>query len=153
LASPTHQSNDFDSEMEFFSAVGGLNHLPPIEQISPADLAYIGDAVYELYVRLYYLLPPKHISEYHQLVVSEVRAENQAQQLETLIPHLTELEQKIVKRGRNAANKRPRRLSAKIYQQATSLETLIGYLFLSDRARLKSLLSYLRDQQTFHHSE
>lgn len=139
--------------MEFFWVVGGLNHLPPIEQISAADLAYIGDAVYELYVRLYYLLPPKHISEYHQLVVSEVRAENQAQQLETLIPHLTELEQKIVKRGRNAATKRPRRLSAKIYQQATSLETLIGYLFLSDRARLKSLLFYLRDQQTFYHSE
>nr|WP_216086765.1 ribonuclease III domain-containing protein [Halothece sp. PCC 7418] len=134
--------------MEFFSVVGGLHNLPPLEQISPAGLAYIGDAVYELYVRLYYLLPQKNISDYHQLVVSEVRAENQAQQLEALLPNLTESELQIVKRGRNAATKRPRRLSAKIYQQATSLETLIGYLFLRDRDRLQSLLLSLQERQS-----
>ncbi|MDR9403145.1 MAG: ribonuclease III domain-containing protein [Halothece sp. Uz-M2-17] len=133
--------------MEFFSQVGGLHNLPPLEQISPSGLAYIGDAVYELYVRLYYLLPQKPISDYHQLVVSEVRAENQARQLEALLPQLTESELQIVKRGRNAATKRPRRLSAKIYQQATSLETLIGYLFLSDRDRLQSLLLSLQERQ------
>ncbi|MFB6275328.1 MAG: Mini-ribonuclease 3 [Halothece sp.] len=128
--------------------LGGLENLPPLEQISPAGLAYIGDAVYELYVRLYYLLPPKHIADYHQLVVAEVRAENQAQQLQALIPYLTESEQEIVKRGRNAATKPPRRLSAKVYQQATSLETLIGYLFLSDKDRLQSLLLSLEENQT-----
>lgn len=128
--------------------LGGLDNLPPLEQISPAGLAYIGDAVYELYVRLYYLLPPKHIAEYHQLVVAEVRAENQAKQLQALIPYLTESEQEIVKRGRNAATKRPRRLSAKVYQQATSLETLVGYLFLSDKDRLQSLLLSLEGKQT-----
>ncbi|NBD17410.1 MAG: ribonuclease III [Cyanobacteria bacterium] len=144
----THQPNDSDSEVEFFSVVGGLDELPPLEQISPAGLAYIGDAVYELYVRLYYLLPQKQISQYHQLVVSEVRAENQAQQLEALLPFLTPSELEIVKRGRNAAAKRPRRLSAKIYQQATSLETLVGYLFLSDRDRLQSLLLSLQERQT-----
>jgi len=101
-----------------------------------------------LYVRLYYLLPQKQISQYHQLVVSEVRAENQAQQLEALLPFLTPSELEIVKRGRNAAAKRPRRLSAKIYQQATSLETLVGYLFLSDRDRLQSLLLSLQERQT-----
>jgi ribonuclease III family protein len=148
LTPPIDPSNDFNSEVEFFSVVGGLNALPPLEQISPAGLAYIGDAVYELYVRLYYLLPQKHISEYHQLVVSEVRAENQAQQLEALLPDLSESELKIVKRGRNAATKPPRRLSAKTYQQATSLETLIGYLFLSDRDRLKSLLLSLKEKQS-----
>lgn len=155
MAPQTHQPHDFDSEVEFFSVVGELNDLPPLEQISPAGLAYIGDAVYELYVRLYYLLPQKHIAQYHQLVVSEVRAENQAQQLQALIPNLTESELEIVKRGRNAANKRPRRLSAKIYQQATSLETLIGYLFLSDRDRLKSLLLTLKEteQKTSSHCE
>jgi len=128
--------------------LGGLDNLPPLEQISPAGLAYIGDAVYELYVRLYYLLPPKHIAEYHQLVVAEVRAENQAKQLQALIPDLTESEQEIVKRGRNAATKRPRRLSAKVYQQATSLETLVGYLFLSDTDRLQSLLLSLKEKQS-----
>jgi ribonuclease-3 family protein len=53
-----------------------------------------------------------------------------------------------VKRGRNAATKPPRRLSAKVYQQATSLETLIGYLFLSDRDRLQSLLLSLQERQS-----
>jgi ribonuclease-3 family protein len=65
-----------------------------------------------------------------------------------LIPYLTESEQEIVKRGRNAATKPPRRLSAKVYQQATSLETLIGYLFLSDKDRLQSLLLSLEENQT-----
>lgn len=148
MAPQTHQVNNCDSEVGFFSILGGLENLPPLEQISPAGLAYIGDAVYELYVRLYYLLPPKHIADYHQLVVAEVRAENQAQQLQALIPYLTESEQEIVKRGRNAATKPPRRLSAKVYQQATSLETLIGYLFLSDKDRLQSLLLSLEENQT-----
>ncbi len=130
--------------MEFFSVVGGLQNLPPIEQLSPTGLAYIGDAVYELYVRLYYLLPQKQISEYHELVVSQVRAEKQAQQLEALLPYLTETEKEIVKRGRNAASQKPRRVSAKVYQQATSLETLVGYLFLSDRDRLQELLLWLQ---------
>ena len=147
----THQTHQFNSEGDFF--LGGLDHLPPLEQISPAALAYIGDAVYELYLRLYYLLPPKNISEYHQLVVSEVRAENQARQLQILKPFLTESEQAIVKRGRNAATKHPRRLSPKVYQQATSLETLVGYLFLSDRDRLKTLLSLLQKKETAHQQE
>lgn len=139
-----HQPSDSHSDVEFFLRVGELNDLPPLEQLSPAGLAYIGDAVYELYVRLFYLLPPKQISDYHQQVVSEVRAERQAQHLEALEPLLTASEIDIVKRGRNAATKRPRRLSAKIYQQATSLETLVGYLFLSDRDRLESLLLSLK---------
>ncbi|PSO48423.1 MAG: ribonuclease III [Cyanobacteria bacterium SW_9_44_58] len=148
MAPQPHQPNNCDSEVGFFSTLGGLENLPPLEQISPAGLAYIGDAVYELYVRLYYLLPPKHIADYHQLVVAEVRAENQAQQLQALIPYLTESEQEIVKRGRNAAAKPPRRLSAQVYQQATSLETLVGYLFLSDKNRLQSLLLSLQENQT-----
>lgn len=164
MTSQTHQPNDLSEEStqhpvseipsekplrlceaDFFAMVGELQDLPPLEQISPTALAYIGDAVYELYVRLYYLIPPKHISEYHQLVVADVRAENQAQQLEKLLPKLTHSEQEIVKRGRNAATKGPRRLSARIYQQATSLETLVGYLFLSDRNRLKDLLLSLKE--------
>ena len=142
MESPT---NPHDAEL--FVLGEGLENVPAVESLSPAGLAYIGDAVYELYVRLYYLLPPKQIAEYHQQVVSKVRAEKQAQQLEALLPHLTEEEQKMVKRGRNATTKPPKRLSAKIYQQATSLETLVGYLFLRDRARLKSLLLLLKQYE------
>ena len=114
-----------------------------MQQISPTALAYLGDAVYELYVRSRYLLPPKRPQTYHRLVVAQVRAETQACHLRSLTPHLNNTELEIVRRGRNAATKRPRRVDPEIYQQATSLETLIGYLYLTDSARLTDLLQHL----------
>ena len=100
-----------------------------IQQVSPASLAYLGDAVYELYVRSCYLLPPRRLSDFHNQVVAQVRAESQAKHLRSLEPHLTESELEILRRGRNAATSSSRRLDPKIYQQATSLETLMGYLY------------------------
>ncbi len=114
-----------------------------IQQLSPASLAYLGDAVYELYIRTRHLLPPKRISDYHHQVVSQVRAESQANHLRSLEPHLTAPELDILRRGRNAVTGSPRRLDPKIYQQATSLETLMGYLFLTNPQRLTQLLAYL----------
>lgn len=115
-----------------------------IQQISPAALAYIGDVVYELHIRMWYLMPPKQSRLYHQNVVAQVRAEQQAHYLQVLEPKLTEEEQRIVKRGRNAATKlKPKRLSPTIYQQATSFETLIGYLYLTNPERLTELLGCL----------
>lgn len=120
--------------------------LPPgcnPDHLSPNALAYIGDSVYELYVRLAYLFPPRRIAQYHQQVVAQVRAETQAQQLVILDPHLSEQEKSIVRRGRNATTRRPLRLDPQIYQQASGLEALLGYLYLSDRDRLQALLSHL----------
>lgn len=113
------------------------------KQISPMALAYLGDAVYELYVRSYYLHPPKRSHTYHRLVVSQVRAETQALHLLSLTPYLNSTELEIVRRGRNAATRRPKRVEPEIYQQATSLETLMGYLYLTDRGRLTQLLQQL----------
>ena len=114
-----------------------------VEQLSPTALAYLGDVVYELYVRTYYLLPPKRIVDYHNQVVDKVRAEAQADCLQMLHPYLTGSEKEMLRRGRNATGGKPRRLSLKIYQQATSLETLIGYLYLTDPRRLDELLGKL----------
>lgn len=114
-----------------------------LQQLSPASVAYIGDAVYELYVRQAYLFPPKRLKLYHQSVVAQVRAETQASQLQVLEPLLSHHELEIVRRGRNAVNRFPKRLDPQIYQQATSLETLVGYLYLTDPERLSELLAYL----------
>lgn len=114
-----------------------------VQRLAPAALAYLGDAVYELYVRHSYLTPPKRIDAYHQQVVAQVRAETQAQYVRALLPHLSESEQEIMRRGRNAASGRPKRLDPEIYQQATSFETLMGYLYLTNPQRLLELLSYL----------
>jgi ribonuclease III family protein len=115
---------------------------PIIQTLSPSALAYLGDSVYELYIRSQYLLPPSRIRDYHQGVVSCVRAETQAAFAIALLPYLSEAEKQILKQGRNAANGQPKRLSPEIYQQATALETLIGYLYLTDLERLQEILAY-----------
>jgi ribonuclease III family protein len=118
-----------------------------LHQLSPAALAYVGDAVYELYVRTCYLFPPKRLQTYHDQVVAQVRAESQARHLQSLHPYLSEGEREIVRRGRNAASKRPKRLEANVYQQATGLEALLGYLYLYDLHRLVQLLDQIRVNQ------
>jgi len=117
--------------------------LSQVQKISPSALAYLGDAIYELYVRIFYLVPLQRSGIYHRLVVEQVRAETQALHLRSLISHLRDTELEIVRRGRNAATGRPKRLNPEIYQQATSLETLIGYLYLTDYQRLTELLQIL----------
>ncbi|MBD2043579.1 Mini-ribonuclease 3 [Microcoleus sp. FACHB-672] len=133
----------------------GFMQLPPetlswaqLQQISPAALAYLGDAVYELYIRKSYLMPPRRLQTYHNQVVAQVRAETQARHLRLLEPHLTSTELDILRRGRNAALGRPKRVAPEIYQQATSLEALIGYLYLSDPQRLTQLLAQLELEPT-----
>ncbi|MEZ2240583.1 Mini-ribonuclease 3 [Microcoleus sp.] len=114
-----------------------------MERLSPAAWAYLGDAVYELYVRTLYLVPPKKMQTYHQLVVGQVRAETQARHLRSIAPYLNSTELAIVKRGRNAAASRSTRADPEIYQQASSLETLVGYLYLTDPERLTILMALL----------
>jgi ribonuclease III family protein len=110
-----------------------------LQQFNPVSLAFLGDAVYELVMRQRLLFPPKRVQDYHQQVVAEVRAEQQSYYLKQLEPHLTAAEKDIVRRGRNAAPK-SRRVDPGIYQRATGLETLVGYLYLTDVPRLEALL-------------
>ncbi|MGG6297449.1 Mini-ribonuclease 3 [Leptolyngbya sp. AN02str] len=114
-----------------------------LQRLSPTALAYLGDAVYELHVRLCYLMPPKRTQAYHQQVVAQVRAESQARHLRSLQPHLSPAEVDILKRGRNATSRCPKRIDLATYQAATSLETLLGYLYLTDPSRLAELLAQL----------
>ena len=115
-----------------------------VQSISPIALAYIGDAVFELYVRMQFVWPPQRIQAFHQQVVSHVKAEQQADYLLQLMPQLNEPEADIVRRGRNATSKAPRRLSAKVYRQATAFETLVGYLYITNQERLFELLNGLQ---------
>ncbi|MEM9212838.1 MAG: ribonuclease III domain-containing protein [Cyanobacteria bacterium P01_F01_bin.150] len=115
-----------------------------VYQLSPVALAYLGDSVYELYVRGHYLFPARRIHDYHSQVVNAVRAERQAHYLEhCLLSHLTDDELDVVRRGRNASSRPSRKMSAKIYQQSTSFEALLGYLYLTNPDRLWSLLALL----------
>ena len=133
----------FWTDIKTLSNLAIAGELTQIQRLSPIALAYIGDAVYELYIRTRFLMPPKRMADYHDRVVSLVRAESQAAYLTVLEPDLTPLEKEILRRGRNATVGRSRRLARNIYQQASSFETLIGYLFLRDLDRLEKLFDKL----------
>lgn len=115
-------------------------------QLSTASLAYFGDAVYELFIRFIFLSQPQRMNDYHQQVVAHVRAESQAHYLGILREYFTSQELDILRQGRNAATAGPRRVSAKIYRQATGLEAVLGYLYLGNPSRLQDILLILRDK-------
>ncbi|NPV91765.1 MAG: Mini-ribonuclease 3 [Firmicutes bacterium] len=116
------------------------------EQIPPLVLAYIGDAVYELYVRS--ALVARGITKVnllHQEAVSLVRASSQSRFLKQIEEQLTEAEIRVMKRGRNAnSGSPPKGAEVTEYRRSTGLESLIGYLYLKgDDERLEEILSRL----------
>ncbi len=113
-----------------------------INMMSPLTWAYVGDSVYELYIRTYLsnntnLNPHKM----HVEAIKYVRAEAQAKLVKLL--ELTEEEQNIVRRGRNAENHHlPKHASATDYMYSTAFEALIGYLFLNHKEeRIREIIA------------
>ena len=102
---------------------------------SPLDLAYIGDAVYELVIRSYIIGHGNgQVSRLHQRASHMVKASAQAAMIMALEDRLTEEEHRIYKRGRNAHSyTMPKNASAADYRKATGLEALIGWLFLMEQ--------------------
>ena len=100
---------------------------------SPAQLAYAGDAVYELLVRSYVLKTHDiSVNKMHRLTVRFVKAKAQAYILSKLNDELTDEEKKLVKRGRNAkVTSSPKNVEFMDYRYATGFETLLGYLYLN----------------------
>lgn len=101
---------------------------------SPAQLAYAGDAVYELLVRSYVIHNHDvNVNKMHGLVVKFVKANAQAFIINMLDSELTEEEKRIVKRGRNAkVTSSPKNAELMEYRYATGFEALFGYLYLNN---------------------
>ena len=100
---------------------------------SPAQLAYAGDAVFELLVRSYVLNNYDiSVNRMHRLTVKFVKAKAQAYIVSQLVNELSEEEKKLVKRGRNAkVTSSPKNVEFMDYRYATGFEALLGYLFLN----------------------
>ena len=103
-----------------------------VNQMNMLALAHVGDAVYELLVRGKLCCEgPNAVDRLHRLTVERVRAEAQAEAVETLLPHLTADELAVYKRGRNAkVNSVPHHANIGQYHAATGLEALFGWLYL-----------------------
>ena len=125
--------------------LAGLTPQPPKAELGPLQLAWLGDAVWELHHRLQRCRRPARSQTLHQQVVQVVRADAQARCLECLDGLLSEAELDLVRRGRNRAGRGPRRGDAAAYGQATGFETLLGWLFLHDPGRLAELLDHLQE--------
>jgi ribonuclease-3 family protein len=115
----------------------------PDRALATAQLAWLGDAVWELHQRLRHCRQPALTADLHRAVVGEVQAEAQARALQRLHPLLSKEERRLVLRGRNQAGRGPRRGDPGDYGQATGFETMLGWLFLQNPRRLAELLDHL----------
>lgn len=114
-----------------------------VKMLSPLTWAYIGDSVFELYVRTELInktnLKPHKL---HIEAIRYVKAKSQAEKLNEIYESLTDEEKDIVRRGRNTQNHHlPKNSNVQEYMYATAFEALIGYLYLTKQhTRLKEIL-------------
>ncbi len=106
-----------------------------VRAYSPLTLAYIGDAVYDLVIRTVIVeRANRAANELHKRAVKFVQAGTQAAMITALQDVLTEDEEAVFKRGRNAkSNTSAKNASITDYRKATGFEALIGFLYLTDR--------------------
>ena len=118
--------------------------------INIITLAYLGDAIYEVYIREY--LIRKGIAKVDLLqkeAINYVSAKSQTRILNALIEKklLNENEIEIVKRGRNYnRDSHPKNTDIITYKMATGFEALIGYLYMENRNRLDEIMSYILEE-------
>lgn len=118
-------------------------NIEEVKLMPPLVWAYIGDAVYELYIRTNLVNNTKlNPHKLHVEAIKYVKAQAQAKILETITEILTEEEKNIVRRGRNAQNHHlPKNANLDEYSHATAFEALIGYLYLTKQdERLNEIL-------------
>lgn len=105
------------------------------QEMNALTLAYLGDAVYELWVRTHLLeLGHEKVKELHHIATDYVRASTQARLLQRLMPELTETESQVVMRGRNTKGSHPKSTDVITYRHATAFEALVGYWQLTGQS-------------------
>lgn len=123
-----------------------LNQLtePDARALSAANLAYVGDAVYDVFIRLQLVLNYSdwQINAVNKMKVSMVKASMQAKIAKCLMQELGEVELSVLKRGRNTKTQSmPKNALLSDYRYATGFEALLGYLALSGQGeRLNAVL-------------
>lgn len=101
--------------------------------MSPLVLAYLGDTVYESYIREYLITknPNNKVNALHKTAIKYVNANAQSKVIHRIEAELNEDELRIFKRGRNQkSNTAPKNMDIVDYKHATGFEALIGYLYL-----------------------
>ena len=118
-------------------------------QLNPLQLAFLGDGVYEVYIRNYILSNNTSLSanKLHVRAIGYVKAKSQSEIMNIVKNELSEDEVSIFKRGRNAKSATvPKNADVRDYRMATGFEALVGYLYLiGDKERLHFILKKSTD--------
>ena len=114
-----------------------------VRAYSPLTLAYIGDGIYELVIRSVVVeRANRSANDLHKKTTRYVKAPAQSAMIEALLPELTEEEEAVYRRGRNAKSyTTAKNASVADYRRATGFEALMGYLYLKeDYSRIVELV-------------
>ena len=118
-----------------------------LKTINVITLAYLGDSVYEIYIRECLLKKGLvYVDDMQKEAINYVSAKAQSKILDDMIENnfLNEEELDVVKRGRNyKRNNHPKNTDIITYKKSSGFEALIGYLYLKDKDRLKEILYYV----------
>lgn len=115
-----------------------------INNMAPLVLAYIGDAVYEVFIRTLLISQGNiPVNVLHKRSINYVKAKAQSDIIHRIMEHLNQDELDVVRRGRNAKSGTiPKNADVTEYKYATGFESLIGYLYLKkDNTRLMEVLN------------
>lgn len=117
-------------------------------QINSLALAYLGDAVYEIYIRKYLVSKGNYkVKDLQEMAIKYVSAKAQSNFLDKMMENkfLTEEETQIVIRARNhKTTSHPKNTSIIVYKKATGLEALIGYLKINENEnRIQEIMEYI----------
>ncbi len=105
--------------------------------------AFIGDAVYEVFVREKTILITTKPEILHKITSSVVKAEFHAEIFEKIQEFLNEDEKNIARRARNLSVTTARRTNQVLHRLSTAFEAVVGYLYLQDKDRLKALFDFI----------
>ena len=126
-----------------------INQINPndVNSINTLSLAYIGDSVWEMYVRNFVIFKNIHskVNKLHQISTSLVKAKSQATMIKDLKDNniIDDKMWDVVLRGRNNATNPPKNADVQDYNYATGFEALIGYLYIiKDFAKLDEIARF-----------
>jgi ribonuclease-3 family protein len=126
------------------------------KQLNPLVLAFIGDSVYEVFIRLDFINENRDMSVHklHVKVVSFVKAHAQSEIMKKIEENLNDEEMAIFKRGRNAKSGVPKNADVQEYRMATGFEAVIGYLYITEQTtRLNQILNGIISGRDINHAE
>ena len=114
------------------------------------ELAYLGDSLYDLYVREHLIAKGGRVRALHREAISLVCAHAQSQALSRIADELTDAEADVVRRARNCDQHPPKNADPGEYHRATALEALIGWLYVTgQQERMTALLEMALPEEDF----